>query len=74
MRDKINKRYENYMNHIHDRAIAMRIENGVFNLVQDIADYLIKSGIKEDSQIIKDILNSHFYEYNHESINQYKPK
>lgn len=56
-------RYQKYMQEIHSVSTAYAIELGALLLTEDILDYLIKSGIKADSKIIKDVRNIKKYEY-----------
>lgn len=52
------------MQHIHNQATASSIEMAVVLLLDDISEYLIKSGVKPDSRLIKEIKEFNTYEYN----------
>lgn len=57
-------RYKKHMQHIHNQATASSIEMAVTLLLDDISEYLIKSGVKPDSRLIKEIKEFNKYEYN----------
>lgn len=57
-------RYQKHMQRIHDVSTATTIEAAVMLLTEDIADYLVKSGVKPDSRLIKEIRTFKDYEYN----------
>lgn len=57
-------RYEKHMQHIHNKATAMSIEMAVELLIDDIVECLIKSGVKHDASLLKDIRKLSHYQYN----------
>lgn len=57
-------RYQTHMQHIHNQATAQSIEQAARLLLEDVADFLIKSGVKAESQLIKDVKAFDQYEYN----------
>lgn len=56
-------RYQKHMQHIHNIAAAMNIENAVMLLMEDIIDHLIASGMKPDCSMVKEIRNLGKYTY-----------
>lgn len=57
-------RYQRHMQHVHDQATALSIEQATRLLLEDVADFLVKSGVKAESQLIKDVKAFDKYEYN----------
>lgn len=61
-------RYQKHMQHVHNIGQATAIENAVMLLMEDVIDFLVKSGVKQDAPILKEIRNLSKYEYNPKSI------
>lgn len=57
-------RYQKHMQHIHNQATARSIETAVQLVLEDVAEFLIKTGVKPGSKLIKDVKSFHQYEYN----------
>ena len=51
------------MQHIHNQATATSIEMAVNCLLQDICEFLVKSGVKAESKLINDIKQFKDYDY-----------
>lgn len=62
-------RYQKHMQHIHNAAQAMAIENAVMLLTEDIVDYLIKGGVKPGAPLLKEVRDLCKYEYNPKILN-----
>lgn len=56
-------RYKKFMQKIHNVGTASAIEMAALLLTEDILDHLIKTGVKEDSKLLKDIRSLQSYEY-----------
>lgn len=56
-------RYQKYMQSIHSVATASAVEMGVMLIIEDVLDHLIKSGVKPDSNLIKEIRSLKEYTY-----------
>lgn len=56
-------RYQKYMQKIHSVGTASAVEMGVMLIIEDVLDHLIKSGVKADSPIIKEIRSLREYTY-----------
>lgn len=57
-------KYQAHMQRIHNQATANSIEQATRLLLEDVADFLIKTGVRADSQLIKDVKAFDKYEYN----------
>lgn len=49
--------------HVHNSGTANSIEMAIVHLMDDIQEYLIKSGVKPGCKILKDIRKLSEYEY-----------
>lgn len=56
-------RYAKYMQHIHDIGTANTIENAVSFVIEDIIDYLKKTGVKPESNLLNEIRKIGTYAY-----------
>jgi hypothetical protein len=65
-------RYQKHMQHIHNIGAAMSIESAVYLVVDDIVDLLVKSGIKADSELIKNVRKCGTYTYDPKNLNKTK--
>lgn len=59
--------YQHYMQQIHNQGTAMNIELAVSCLTQDVIDYLIQTGVKPGSPLLKKIKDLQKYEYRSKS-------
>jgi hypothetical protein len=65
-------RYQKHMNRIHSIGATMTIEGAVINLIEDIVDHLIYSGVKSDSPLINDIRNLSKCKYEPEKLKNHE--
>lgn len=56
-------RYQKYMQEIHSVSTAYAIELGAMLIIEDVLDHLIKTGVKADSPLIKQIRSLREYTY-----------
>jgi hypothetical protein len=56
-------RYKKHMQKVHNVGTATSIEMAVLLIIEDVVDHLIKTGVKADSKLLKDIRGLQSYEY-----------
>ena len=56
-------RYKNFMQQVHNQAIAHDIEWAAARLTEDVIDLLIKTGVRPGSPILNKIKELQKYEY-----------
>lgn len=65
-------RYKKHMQKVHNIGTATSIEMAVLLIMEDVVDHLIKTGVKEDSKLLKDIRDLQSYEYKKPELCQNK--